>query len=160
MSDETYTVLVDPVMIDADEMKEMLEDAIFDYSVQVANANGVDLGSTKFDDYYKEVRATAEEVFKYTHYFQYISMVTVKSMLETGMASLTISSTTIDTVEKDLTRAVQILSSILSGALVHVTVAKNDSWATNDIIEEADKETRSVPFDFHATLVEKDTNDS
>ena len=160
MSDEPYTVLVDPVMIDANDMKEMLEDAIFDYSVQVANANGVDLGSTRFDDYYKDVRETAEEVFKYSHYFQYIAMVTVKSMLETGMASLTISSTTVDTVEKDLTRAVQILSTILSGALVHVTIAKNETWATNDIIEEADKETRSVPFDFHATLVEKEQNDS
>lgn len=161
MNNEMYTVLVDPVMLDAAEMQEMLEDAIFDYSVQVANANGVDLGSTKFDDYYKEVRETAQEIFKYTHYFQYVALVAVKSMLETGMASLTVRSTTVDDVEKDLTKAVQVLSTILSGALVHVTVAKGDTWATNDIIEEADKETRSVPFDFHAHLLEKteETND-
>jgi hypothetical protein len=160
MSEETYTVLVDPVMIDASEMQELLEEAIFDYAVQVANSNGVDLGSTRFDDYYKDVRETAEEVFKYTHYFQYVAMVTVKSMLETGMASLTISSTTVDTVERDLTKAVQILSTILAGALVHITVAKNDTWAANEVIEEAPKETRSVPFDFQAQLLEKENNDS
>lgn len=160
MKEETYTLLVDPVMIDAASMREMLEDAIFDYSVQVANASGVDLGSTKFDAYYKEVRETAEEVFQFTHYFQYVALVAVKSMLETGMASLTVASTTVDTVEKDLTKAVQVLSTVLAGALVHVTIASNDTWATNEMLENADKDTRSVPFDFHAHLLEKEQDDS
>ena len=155
MSEETYTVLVDPVMMDAESMREMLNDAIFDYAVEVANANGVDLGSTRFDEYYKDVRETAENVFQFTHYFQYVCLVAVKSMLETGMASLTVASTTVDTVEQDLTKTVQILSTILAGALVHITIAEQDTWATNDILEGADKTARSVPFDFHAHLLER-----
>lgn len=159
MKDETYTVLIDPVLLDTESMHSMLEDAIFDYAVEVANSNGVDLGSTKFDEYYKDVRETAEQVFQFTHYFQYVALVSVRAMLETGVASLTVSTTTEETVERDLTKAVQILSTILAGALVHITIAKEDTWATNDIIENADKTARSVPFDFHAHLLEKENDD-
>lgn len=157
--EETYTVLVDPVMMGADEMKEMLQDAIFDYSIEVANANGVGLGTTQFDEYYKEVQKTAQEVFDFTHYFQYISLVAVKTMLETGMASLTVKSTTTDTVEEDLTQAIRILATVLSGALVHVVISKNDTWANNEVLEETNKDIRSVPFDFHATLLAKENDD-
>lgn len=161
MIEDKYTIMIDPIMMDADSMRESLEDAIFEYSVQVANAHGIDIGSTKFDSYYREVQETAEEIFKYTHYFQYISLVVVKTMLETGMASLTVATPSPETVEYDLKKAVQILSTVVSGALVHVTVAKGDTWATNDVLESADKETRSVPFDFHAHLLKKteETND-
>jgi hypothetical protein len=158
MRNETYTLLVDPVLLDAVTMRDMLEDAIFDYAVDISNANGVDLGSTKFDDYYREVRETAQEVFQFTHYFQYVSLVAVKTMLETGVASLTVSSTTEETVETDLTKAVQILSTILSGALVHVMLAKDETWTTNEVLENADKDARSVPFEFHASILEKDGN--
>jgi hypothetical protein len=156
MKKETYTVLVDPVIIDSQTMKEMLEDAIFDYSVDVANANGVDLGSTKFDDYYREVREMAEQVFQFTHYFQYISLVSVKAMLETGMASLNVSSATENDVEQDLTTAVQMLSTILSGTLVHLILSKDNAWTDNETLQNADKSIRSVPFEFHATLEERE----
>lgn len=147
-SDVIMQVVMDPVMGDFARFAEIEDDAIFEHAVALAQCEGVDVGDVKFDDIFRTVQSARQDAMQWSYYLAFVSLATIKVLLETGDLELRIELGTPEEMAENLAKSLSKASMTLLSAILHVVSGPDSFWIENPALAAANTDARSVTFEF------------